>query len=263
MAAHRLEQVEYIADEVNPERLYRARGGYYIALTDFSAHTRFGKPIAIGDAFYIGSEEDMQKYCAFRKAYRERLNRRDNEILVLPASGPANQPDSDGNAIYATMQEVSYGGDRHIPGAVHPYHGLQPGVGRQFPERTHELIALLPELLNIDPEHLDYSADAWRRICDSIYWNYASDNFCERVTFPLIAWLGEGIRRHIGGRWQMKISRHHDVWEPYLYLDNGEEAISFFDVRNRLWRHRNGDYGWPLIEEFAIWLPYAGRYIRE
>jgi hypothetical protein len=91
--------------------------------------------------------------------------------------------------------------------------------GERFAEEVPALIAALPSLIPVKPERLDYSVKSVAAV-DTAIRKVKRDILFGPDVFPaLVAYIGDVVRRGVGGQWTMRPGT--DCWEPWIVDPKG------------------------------------------
>lgn len=95
--------------------------------------------------------------------------------------------------------------------------------GEQFPEEVPRLIEEFARRYEIPRASLDCSWESLKLVERAVCRLGPEDVLgSEELYPPLVAYLGEVIRKHVGGHWQMQLAQDDGkTWEPYILGDNG------------------------------------------
>jgi hypothetical protein len=111
----------------------------------------------------------------------------------------------------------------------------QVGGGRsswrtELPQQEHfidampELLRALPGLLDLDPVALDFN-EASLGLVDVAVRRLGQQRVLTAEIFPsVLAYVGEVIRRAVGGRWEMRRDEKNDEWDPWVVAPDGREC---------------------------------------
>jgi len=99
-------------------------------------------------------------------------------------------------------------------------HELLP-QGFAFAEAVSNLIESLPARLKIDHDILDLSERSLAAIDLAIADMSPSEVLTAEIFAPLVAYVGEVIRKETGGRWQMRRDSYDNEWVPWIVNDAG------------------------------------------
>jgi hypothetical protein len=110
-----------------------------------------------------------------------------------------------------------------------PMLGRNP-YGQDFPQHIEELADRLPELLSAPPKVFDYSVKSLSRIDTYLYRQLITADFAERVFLPLLAYLGEVHRRHLGASWAMRHDTFYQHWYPDVEEPDGTLKAMYFQL---------------------------------
>lgn len=108
-----------------------------------------------------------------------------------------------------------------------------PPRGRsEFPQQEHfidampELLRALPGYLGLDPATLRFS-EASLDLVDGAVSRLGQERVLTPDIFPsVLAYVGEVIRRAVGGRWEMRREANGE-WEPWITAPGGTECAMF------------------------------------
>jgi hypothetical protein len=85
----------------------------------------------------------------------------------------------------------------------------------------------LPSCVAISPEALDGSGASLKaldRAVRTVAWERLLTG---EIQGPLIAYIGEVIRRHTGGAWEMRLADDGKTWEPWIEDSAGRRYAPF------------------------------------
>jgi len=128
--------------------------------------------------------------------------------------------------------------------------------GKEFIDRVPHLLAALPRLIDVEASTLDATESSIDAI-DAAIDAAGSEPFLAGDEFQsLVAYVGEVIRRAIGGRWELLSQDDGRTWEPDVVdprgarcnllrvykeiLEHGEEGNLRAFVRHTIRTHRRG-----------------------
>jgi len=163
----------------------------------------------------------------------------DGGALVLAPGGSGRHWDSfDGFMEWIQALEERAAEGRSALGEVLP-------LGNDFLNHIPQLVESLPRLLQVEPSALD-GTERSIDLIDSLIDERGSDDFLSADTFQsLVAYVGEVIRRRIGGQWDVRVGADGRTWEPdivdrqgrrcglvRIYKEIQERGCEGFDVGN-------------------------------
>lgn len=118
-----------------------------------------------------------------------------------------------GSAEVPPFQAGSAGGTHILQGAISSPDAFLLGIPG--------LIRALAEKLGIEAEALDGSMESLGDLEERV-WELGGEKFSEPAhLLPLITYLGEVIRRQVGGEWRVRYEAADGVWEPYVVDPEG------------------------------------------
>jgi hypothetical protein len=117
--------------------------------------------------------------------------------------------------------------------------------GKEFVAKVPELIDQLAEILGLSRGDLDYGAESLDKVDERVRQRYQrKDRLKGGIFAPLVAYLGEVIRRTVGGEWRMDLDRAvgwvpkvvvrgdwreycppHDVYEELYEIPEAEGSL--------------------------------------
>jgi hypothetical protein len=99
----------------------------------------------------------------------------------------------------------------------------------ELPQQEHfidaipELLRALPGLLDLDPAALDFSEASLGPV-DVAVRRLGQHRVLTAEIFPsVLAYVGEVIRRGVGGRWELRRDEN-DEWDPWVVAPDGREC---------------------------------------
>ena len=96
--------------------------------------------------------------------------------------------------------------------------------GKDFIDRLPQIAAALPRLLNVEASTLDATESSMNAI-DAAIETSGSERFLDGEVFQsLVAYVGEVIRRDIGGRWELVSHDDGRTWEPDVIDSRGNRC---------------------------------------
>jgi hypothetical protein len=189
-----------------------------------------------------------------RQLLREMNCRRDPELFseipgdayrledgrILFVSSDYADEDEDDSAILGALwssldvllaSTVTTGGPRHIlQGRLPP--------GEHFVTAIPDLIQALAVQLKLPFSFFDYSRHSLLALDRLIRERFEPAQRIEPVLFaPVVAYVGEIIRRTTGGRWDMRQLPQTEIWEPWIVTPSGVEYAPFATVFKELYDH--------------------------
>jgi hypothetical protein len=102
--------------------------------------------------------------------------------------------------------------------------------GPDFPNHTLTLIDELADILSLSRRQLDFTLPSIECVDKQLRTKVGRDARIEPPVFPcLIAYVGETLRKLIGGNWEMR-QVEVDVWEPWVISADGRELPVFVNI---------------------------------
>jgi hypothetical protein len=99
--------------------------------------------------------------------------------------------------------------------------------GNEFVENVPELLDNLPSRLGLTRDDLDLSIQSLAKV-DMRLQSLGPDACLAPELFdPLVAYLGEVIRKHLGGTWRLEFQPDYDIYEPWIVAASGERHTPF------------------------------------
>jgi hypothetical protein len=106
----------------------------------------------------------------------------------------------------------------------------------RFPSEVDALVAKLPQLLRIDVSVLDFSEDSLD-VIDSAIRRLGSERLLTGDVFPsFVAYVGEVIRRHVNGVWELSAPREGMLSAPDV-VDVTGKRYSVLRIYKQLLEH--------------------------
>lgn len=98
-----------------------------------------------------------------------------------------------------------------------PVVGRNP-YGADFINHVPDLIAKLPDLLNVPEDLCDGSLKSFYTLRKYILMNLMSDEFGDQLYLPLLAYLGQHFVEHHNASWNIEQEEKFDTWIPDIIL---------------------------------------------
>jgi hypothetical protein len=117
--------------------------------------------------------------------------------------------------------------------AEKPHHILQGMITEEeaYPEYVNMYKVILARELKIEKQWLDFTFASLNLIDTQIkVLQLTLDAYLNKIAEPLIAYMGETIRKERGGNWVMKYDDEYAQWEPYIELKTGKLVNIFIDL---------------------------------
>ena len=139
--------------------------------------------------------------------------------LYVLQDGSALFVDYDGSGIlwnsHSELAERHRASVKRALDRKHPLNKVLPRPER-FRTDVAAMVAELPTLLNIKPQLLDYSEESLDAV-DKAIKRLGSERILTAEVFPsLIAYVGEVIRRHVRGAWELRSTQEGTRLEPEI-----------------------------------------------
>jgi hypothetical protein len=99
--------------------------------------------------------------------------------------------------------------------------------GQHFLERVPGLVGSLPQILRLDPTLLDGTESSLDAVDEATRRIGAKRALTAAVFEPLVAYIGEVMRRTSGGHWEMRLASDGRTWEPWIVDAQGRSHPPF------------------------------------
>ncbi|MBI3911833.1 MAG: hypothetical protein HY320_13000 [Armatimonadetes bacterium] len=106
---------------------------------------------------------------------------------------------------------------------AHVLEGHLPG-GSSFPDCVPGLIDQLALRLRIPREQMDGSLDSLEVVDATLRRMEDAEGIAPDdpdLIAPVVAYVGEVLRKAVDGEWEMVFDKEHQVWEPYIVDKRG------------------------------------------
>jgi len=134
-------------------------------------------------------------------------------------------PDGTGRhwTTYSEMLEVYRAGEEAAKDGNDSFADLFPS-GKDFVDQVPQLVTVLPRLIDVEASTLDATESSIDAI-DAAIDAAGSERFLDGDVFQsLVAYVGEVVRRAIGGRWELLSQDDGRTWEPDIIDPHGNRC---------------------------------------
>lgn len=129
------------------------------------------------------------------------------------------------------------------PNAFRGFHVLYKSIpqGQDFPAHVPALLEQLPALLSIPAEQLNGTLESMKLVNKAIR-RIGVPECSDPPIFPaLVAYVGEYVRREIGGEWFVRLVDNQGTWEPLIRFADGSAIAVGMEVMDGI----ASDEGYP------------------
>lgn len=125
--------------------------------------------------------------------------------------------------------------------------------GENFPDYVNELAERLPNLLKVskvNEEIFNYQQFSLSSIDRYLYRNIITDDFCDQIFLPLLAYIGKiHINAH-DSNWVMKYDKYFESWSPDL-AHKEDKPLQIYNPLLKILDSTKTDW-YPLLTVLAI-----------